>query len=339
MPDSSVRHTIVIAEIGVNHNGSVEFAEKLIDAAVSCGADYGKFQTYRAEDLASEGASLADYQQSNSSHTTQRELLQSLELSDDVFLHLKGYCETKGIGFLTTAHDEKSADFVFGLGLDFVKVPSGDVTNLPFLERVAQQSSSILMSTGMATEEEVGAALEVLRSGVPPREDITLLQCTTEYPAPLEDAHLRAMVRMGQVFGVSMGYSDHTAGIEASLAAVAMGAVVIEKHLTLDKTMIGPDHSASADPQELLDMVSSIRKIEVALGGSVKGPSIAEKKNRQSVRKSIVAKHQVLKGENFSAHNLTVKRPGTGLSPMLWHEVLGRIAERDYQADENIELP
>jgi N,N'-diacetyllegionaminate synthase len=332
-------HTIVIAEIGVNHNGSLDLAKQLIDAAVECGADYAKFQTYRADQLVSEAASLADYQKQSSSHATQRELLATLELGDDVFLELKDYCETQGIGFLTTAHDEESADFVFALELDYVKIPSGDVTNFPFLERVSMQPSPILMSTGMATEEEVGEALAVLQSGSPPREDITVLQCTTEYPAALEDTNLRAMVRMGAVFGISMGYSDHTAGIEASLAAVAMGAIIIEKHLTLDKTMVGPDHSASADPEEFAQMVTAIRKIEIVIGGFVKEPSAVEKKNKQSVRKSIVAKRLISKGELFSAENLIAKRPGTGLSPMRWRDVVGQKSDRDYTVDENIELP
>jgi sialic acid synthase SpsE len=191
----------------------------------------------------------------------------------------------------------------------------------------------------MATEEEVGEALAVLQSGSPPREDITVLQCTTQYPAPLEDTNLRAMVRMGEVFGISMGYSDHTAGIEASLAAVAMGAIVIEKHLTLDKTMVGPDHSASADPEEFAQMVTAIRKIEIVMGGFVKEPSAVEKKNTQSVRKSIVAKHLISKGELFSAENLIAKRPGTGLSPMRWRDVVGQKSDRDYTVDENIERP
>jgi N-acetylneuraminate synthase len=331
--------TVVIAEIGVNHNGDLGIAKSLILAAQSAGANYAKFQTFSAADLVTETAPVAEYQEKAAGELTQREMLSDLELSHPDFSELRDFCGATGIGFLTTAHDFASLDFVLGLGLDFIKVPSGDLTNLPFLERIAQEAIPVILSTGMGYLDEVEGALGVLeRSGLP-RPMVTVLQCTTNYPAPLEEANLRAMVSMGERLGVKVGYSDHTEGSAASIAAVALGATVIEKHLTLDRSMPGPDHSASANPEEFARMVASIRAVESAMGSPKKAPTTSEAPNRDIVRKSLVALGPISSGEVFSVDNVGVKRPGTGLSPMMWHEVLGLVAPRDFNSDEFIELP
>ena len=330
---------VVIAEIGVNHNGSLELAKELVTRCVEAGADYAKFQTFIAKDLASENAPLAEYQKKSFGGERQVDLLSSLELSYSDFELLVAHCTTLGIGFLTTAHDFGSAAFVMGLGSDFIKVPSGDVTNYPFLRLVAAQRTPVLLSTGASRADEVFQAIEVLESGGLSRSQITVMQCTTEYPAPLEEANLLAMTGMGKEWGVSVGYSDHTSGHHAAIAAVALGARVIEKHITLDRDMEGPDHASSLEPTEFSEMVTAIRQVEKALGGSAKVVTRAEEHNRDVIRKSIVATARIDVGDLFSAENLGVIRPGTGLSPMLWPKLIGQLANRSYRPYDMIEMP
>lgn len=329
--------TVVIAEIGVNHNGDLHLAEQLMRVARDCGADYAKFQTFRTDELTTPGAALASYQEKTGIQS-QADLLRNLELSEKDFAHLKDLSADIGIGFLSTGHDFESALFLRQLDLDFVKIPSGDLTNLPFLEFAASEGKPVLLSTGMGTLDEVRQALNVLFSAGLPRTEVTVLQCTTNYPAPPGETNLRAMVTMGKEFSVNVGFSDHTSGIEASLAAVALGASVIEKHLTLDKKLPGPDHSASADPEEFRHMVEGIRRVEQMLGLEFKAPTASEYANRGIVRKSIVATKRIEAGERLSTDNVGVKRPGDGLSPMKWHEVMGSKASRDYAPDDRIEL-
>lgn len=331
--------TVVIAEIGVNHNGDVAMAKQLIVAAHDAGADYAKFQTFSADDMVTTNAGLADYQEPAARGGTQQDMLRGLELTHDDFGDLKAFSESLGIGFLTTAHDFTSLDFVLSLHLDYIKIPSGDLTNLPLLERVAGERARVILSTGMGTFDEVAQALEILEQSGRNRETVTVLQCTTNYPAPLGETNLRAMVSMGEQLAVRIGYSDHTDGNYASSAAVALGARIIEKHLTLDRSMPGPDHAASANPQEFADLVRSIRAVETALGADVKAPGPSETPNREIVRKSLVALMPIRAGDKFTSQNVGVKRPGTGISPMRWHEVVGGTAHRDFQVDELIDLP
>jgi N,N'-diacetyllegionaminate synthase len=338
-PLTPAPRTVVIAEIGVNHNGDIGLAKELISAARDAGADYAKFQTFSADDLATAEAGLAHYQQRAAGSGTQRDMLRALEITHENFLELKAFTESLDIGFLTTAHDFASLDFVLGLNLDYIKIPSGDLTNRPLLERVAGHNTKVILSTGMGSFDEVAQAVEVLGQSGLNREMVTVLQCTTNYPAPLEEANLRAMVSMGEQLAVTIGYSDHTDGKDASTAAVALGARIIEKHLTLDRSMPGPDHAASANPSEFAAMVRSIRAVEMALGSDVKAPSLTEAPNRDVVRKSLVALTPIGAGDEFTSHNVGVKRPGTGISPMRWHEVLGAKAHRDFQVDELIDLP
>lgn len=329
--------TFVIAEAGVNHNGDIKLAKKLIDAAKSAGADAVKFQTFKAENLVSKVARKADYQkQSTGSDESQLEMIKKLELSFNDFQELKKYCVEKELLFLSTPFDLDSIDFLEGLEIPIYKVPSGEITNLPYLIKIAQMGKSVIMSTGMSDLDEVGFALEVLRKNG--AGTITLLHCNTQYPTPFEDANIKAMLTLKQRFGVAVGYSDHTTGIEAPIAAVALGAEVIEKHFTLDKNMDGPDHKSSLNPQELKDMVKSIRNIEVALGDGIKRPSESETPNKEVARKSIVARRNIFTGEIFAEDNLTVKRPGSGISPLKWYEVLGKKAKRDFYEDELIDL-
>lgn len=326
----------IIAEAGVNHNGDVRLAKKLIDAAKNAGADAVKFQTFIAEGLVSKMAQKADYQKrATENDESQLKMLKKLELSYGDFKDLKKYCEEKGILFLSTAFDFDSIDFLESLEMPIYKVPSGEITNLPYLMKIASTGKPVIMSTGMSDLDEVGLALEVLRdNGV---GTMTLLHCNTQYPTPFEDANLKAMLTLKERFGLAVGYSDHTLGIEAPIAAIALGATVIEKHFTLDKSLDGPDHKASLDPQELKAMVTSIRNIEVALGDGIKQPSVSETTNKIVARKSIVARRHIVKGELFTEDNLTVKRPGNGISPMKWFEVLGMSAERDFCEDELID--
>jgi N,N'-diacetyllegionaminate synthase len=338
-PNTQAPHTVVIAEIGVNHNGDVALAKQMISAARDAGADYAKFQTFSADDLVTADAEVADYQQPAARGGTQQDMLRTLELMHDDFRELKAFSESLGIGFLTTAHDFTSLDFVLTLSLDYIKIPSGDLTNRPLLERVAGEGAKIILSTGMGSFDEVAQAAEVLEHSGLNREMVTVLQCTTNYPAPLEEANLRAMVSMGEQLAVGIGYSDHTDGNDAAIAAVALGARMIEKHLTLDKSMPGPDHAASANPSEFAAMVRSIRAVETALGSDVKAPGATEAPNRDIVRKSLVALRPIGAGDEFTGENIGVKRPGTGISPMRWHDVVGRTAHRDFQVDELIDLP
>lgn len=327
----------IIAEAGVNHNGDVKLAKKLVDAAKRAGADAVKFQTFKAEYLVSKVAQKADYQkQATQSDESQLEMLKKLELSFGDFKELKKYCKEKGIVFLSTPFDFDSIDFLESLEMPIYKIPSGEITNLPYLMKIAKTGKPVIISTGMSDLDEVGLALEVLRDNG--AGTITLLHCNTQYPTPFEDANLKAMLTLKERFGFAVGYSDHTLGIEVSLAATALGAKVIEKHFTLDKNMEGPDHKSSLDPQELKVLVTSIRNIEVALGDGIKRVSKSENPNKEAARKSIVAKRDIVKGEIFTVDNLTVKRPGHGISPVKWFEVLGSKAARDFSEDELIEL-
>lgn len=325
---------IIIAEAGVNHNGNLENAFKLIEAASEAGADYVKFQTFKTELCISKNAPLADYQKKGPSKVdSQFDLVKKLELSEDMHLKLVEKCKQCNIKFLSTGFDLPSLRFLNSLGMDFYKVPSGEITNLPYLREIAKFQSSVVLSTGMATLDEIKQAMEVL-AGL----NITVLHCNTEYPTPMEDVNLKAMLTIQNTLNVNVGYSDHTLGIEIPVAAVALGAKVIEKHFTLDKKMEGPDHKASLEPHELKAMVKAIRNIEKALGHGYKEPSPSEKKNKAIARKSIIAATSIKAGEIFSESNLTVKRPGNGLNPMMWDEVIGKVAKRDFSEDELIEL-
>ncbi len=327
----------IIAEAGVNHNGSIELAKQLVDKAVWAGADCIKFQTFNSKNLVSKNAQKAEYQKRTTGGTeSQLDMLKKLELSKVQFVELRDYCNQKGIMFLSTPFDLESIDFLASIGVKTWKIPSGEITNYPFLRAIGQRKESVIMSTGMCTLDEVRDAVVVLNQfGT---TDITLLQCTTEYPAPYDSVNLNAMLTLQKEFGFKVGYSDHTNGIEIPVAAVAMGASVIEKHFTLDKNMEGPDHKASLEPNELKQMVQSIRNVEVALGNGIKQPSEAEKKNIEISRKSIVAACDIKKGEVFTDVNLTAKRPGNGVSPMVWDKVLGEKALRDFMKDELIEV-
>lgn len=325
----------IIAEAGVNHNGDMELAKRMVQAAHKAGADYIKFQTFVPEKLVSRSAAKAEYQkETTGGEESQLQMLEKLALSQQDFVELRDYCAEEGIGFISTPFDLESLDFLNQLDMDFWKLPSGEVTNLPYLEALARTGKPIVMSTGMCEMDEIQAAIHVLEENG--TADITVLHCNTEYPTPFSDVNLLAMRQMAEVLGKPVGYSDHTAGIEVPIAAVALGAVVIEKHFTLDKAMQGPDHRASLEPQELAEMVQAIRNIETSLGDGQKKRTASEQKNCAVARKSIVASRAIKKGEVLSEENLTVKRPGTGISPMSWYEVLGKTAEKDYEADELI---
>ena len=327
----------IIAEAGINHNGSIEIAKKLVDKAKKAGVDCIKFQTFITKNIVSKKAKKAEYQkQQTGSSETQLDMLEKLELSFNNFIELEKYCKLKNIEFLSTAFDLESIDFLSSVDMKRWKIPSGEITNLPYLMKIAKLSKPIILSTGMSTMKNIKDALTVLRDNG--ANDITVLHCTTEYPTPYEDVNLNAMNTIKNEFNVPIGYSDHTKGIEIPIAAVAMGATVIEKHFTLDKNMDGPDHKASLEPDELKAMVSAIRNIEIALGTGEKKPAASEKKNMLVARKSIIAKHNIKKGELLSEENLTVKRPGNGISPMRWFEVIGKTATKDYEEDELIVL-
>ncbi|MFH0709175.1 MAG: N-acetylneuraminate synthase [Pseudomonadota bacterium] len=327
----------IIAEAGVNHNGSIELAKKLIDVASISGADAVKFQTFKAEKLVSKNAQKADYQkQTTDSNESQFDMIKKLELDLDTHKELISYCKTKKIMFLSTPFDHDSIDMLHDLGLEIFKIPSGEITNLPYLRHIGSMGKQVILSTGMADMGEIEDALDILTEAGTKKENITVLHANTMYPTPMEDVNLKAMVTIGSTFDVAYGYSDHTLGIEVDIAAVAMGACCIEKHFTLDKTMEGPDHKASLEPDELKEMVKAIRNIERALGSRIKNPSKSETPNIQIARKSIVAKTVIKKGEMLSEDNLAVKRPGNGISPMRWDEIIGTIAHKDYQEDELI---
>lgn len=332
-------NTLIIAEAGVNHNGDIAMAKRLIEVAAEAGVDMVKFQTFSADRLATTRAGKAQYQeQSTGEAESQHSMLRRLELSDEMHQNLIEHCRRHGIRFFSTGFDVPSLDFLIGLGLDRVKIPSGEITNLPYLRRVAEHGKPVILSTGMASLGDIESALAVLEEGGVSREHITVLHCNTEYPTPMVDVNLRAMCNIGQAFNVAVGYSDHTPGIEVAIAAVALGAVVIEKHFTLDRNLPGPDHAASLEPDELKAMVVAIRNVELALGDGIKRASPSEVKNMPIARKSIVASRPIRAGEVFTTENITAKRPGTGISPMRWDEVLGRPANRDYAADEMILL-
>lgn len=327
----------VIAEAGVNHNGSLEFAKKLVDVAKDAGADCVKFQTFISRNIVSKNAVKAEYQkQQTKAEESQYDMLKKLELSFDEFVELSEYCSEKRIEFLSTAFDFDSVDFLDRLGISRWKIPSGDITNLPYLIKIAQLKKPVILSTGMSTMDEIKNAISVLKENG--AGELTVLHCTTEYPTPFQDVNLNAMLSIKDELGVKVGYSDHTNGIEVPIAAVALGATVIEKHFTLNRNMEGPDHKASLGPKELQIMVESIRNVEFALGDGIKQPAESEKKNMAVARKSIIAKKDIKAGETFTEDNLTVKRPGDGISPMKWFEVIGKEANRDFQEDELIEL-
>ena len=326
----------IIAEAGVNHNGDINLAYQLVDAAKTAGVDCIKFQTFKSENLVSHTAQKAEYQKAATGDSSQQDMLKQLELSFGEFVSLKEYCDRKGIFFLSTPFDFESIEFLNSIEMPFWKIPSGEVTNYPYLVALAKTGKPVVMSTGMCEMQEIEDAIAVLRENG--ASDIKLLHCNTEYPTPYEDVNLKAMKTLRDAFGVEVGYSDHTKGIEVPIAAVAMGAAVIEKHFTLDRNMEGPDHKASLEPQELKQMVDSIRHIEVALGSGDKRPSPSEKKNMAVARKSIVAAARIKAGDNLTEENITVKRPGNGICPMRWKEVLGTRAVRDYEEDELIEI-
>lgn len=329
----------IIAEAGVNHNGSIELAKKLIDAAVEAGADAVKFQTFKAESIISKFAPKADYQKKNTEHNESLlDMLKKLELSYKDFKDLKKYCDNKGIMFLSTPFDLDSALFLKNIGLEIFKIPSGEITNYLLLREIGSYGKNVILSSGMADLGEIEDAIDVLVDFGTSRRNITVLHCNTEYPTPYKDVNLKAMITIKKAFNIKVGYSDHTHGIEIPIASVAMGAEIIEKHFTIDNKLEGPDHKASLEPEELKAMVDAIRNIEKAMGDGVKKPSKSELKNKDIVRKSIVAKKPIRKGEAFTEDNLTVKRPGTGTSPMKWNEVIGRKADKYYDKEEIIDL-
>lgn len=334
------KHVLVIAEAGVNHNGSLILAKQLVDKAVEAGVDIVKFQTFKSELLVSKVAKQAEYQQRNIGKKDEGQLamLKRLELSQQDHEELIAYCEEKGIRFFSTAFDMDSIDYLHSLNMGLWKIPSGEVTNYPYLRKIAQYREPVILSTGMCELSDIEAAVKVLLSFGVKREDITILHCNTEYPTPFQDVNLRAMLEIGERFGVQVGYSDHTKGIEVPIAAVALGATVIEKHFTLDKNMEGPDHKASLEPGELKAMVEAIRNIEQALGTGHKTVSTSERKNIEIARKSIVAARPIKMGEVLTEENITVKRPGNGISPMRWNEVIGSCAIKNFEEEEVIVL-
>lgn len=329
----------IVAEAGVNHNGNIITAKKMIDVALDAEVDAVKFQTGKAENVISKYAPKAEYQKRTAgTRESQLEMAKKLELKESEFKELYSYCKKKGILFLSSPFDLRSVDFLSELGLDTFKIPSGEITNLPYLRKIGGLKKRVIMSTGMADLKEIKKALDILKKAGTPKRHITALHCNTEYPTPMEDVNLLAMLTIKKRLGVSIGYSDHTPGIEVPVAAVALGAKVIEKHFTLDKSMEGPDHKASLNPAELKKMVKAIRNIEKAMGNGVKKVSPSELKNKPIARKSIVAVRDIKNGEAFIEENITVKRPGTGINPMKWDKILGKIAKRDFKKDEMVKL-
>lgn len=335
-----MNHVIIIAEAGVNHNGSIEMAKKLIDAACDCDVDYVKFQTTKGpEAITSKFAQMADYQKKNlNQDESQLEMLRKILLRMEDFEELNTYCGKQGVKFMSTPFDLESVDFLAGLNMDYMKIPSGEITNLPYLRKIAKLHIPVIMSSGMCTLGDIEAAMNVLTNNGLSESEISLLHCNTEYPTPFEDVNLRAMLTLKQCFGVRVGYSDHTKGVEVPIAAVAMGAEIIEKHFTLDRTLPGPDHVASLEPKELKAMTVAIRHIEKAVGTGVKKVTASEQKNIAIARKSIIAARNIKAGELFTDENLTAKRPGSGISPMRWDDVVGKTAKRNFMEDELIEL-
>lgn len=335
-----MERVIIIAEAGVNHNGSIQLAKKLIDAAAEAGVDYVKFQTFCTENLVSKNAQKAEYQQKNigSPDSSQFDMLKKLEFSKDQHYELINYCKEKGVHFFSTAFDLESVDLLSSFKLGLWKVPSGEITNYPYLKLIAQKHEPVIISTGMCTMIEIESAISVFLKFGLKKEQITILHCNTEYPTPMVDVNLNAMKTIAEKFGVKVGYSDHTQGIEVPIAAVALGACIIEKHLTLDRNMEGPDHKASLEPHELLALVRAIRNVEKALGSDDKIVSPSEQKNLIVARKSIIASRSIKRGEIFTVGNITIKRPGNGITPMKWEELLGKVAIKDFELDDLIEI-
>jgi N,N'-diacetyllegionaminate synthase len=329
--------TLIIAEAGVNHNGDIKLAKKLVEEASKSKVDVIKFQTFQASKLVTVYAKKADYQLKFAAESDKQfEMLQKLELNEEQHKELKKLANTRNLEFLSTAFDVKSLQMLVSLGINRIKIPSGEITNLPYLRFIAAQKKKVILSTGMSTLKDIENALSVLVTGGVKKEDITVLHCTTDYPAKMDEVNLNAMVSIGKEFDVSMGYSDHTEGIEVSIAAVALGAVVIEKHFTLDRNLPGPDHKASLEPSELAALVDGIRNIEVAMGDGIKRPMKSELANLNAARKSLVAGQRIRKGELFSAENVTVKRPGSGISPMEWDSIIGTVSDKNYEVDDLI---
>jgi len=334
-----MKSVFIIAEAGVNHNGSIELAKKLIDVASESGADAVKFQTFKTENLVSKKAPKADYQnKTTDKNESQFDMIKKLEIDRDAHRELMAHCANKNIMFLSTPFDHDSIDLLYELQLEIFKIPSGEITNLPYLRHIGGLGKKVILSTGMADIDEIEDALDILIEAGTAKKNITVLHANTMYPTPMKDVNLNAMLTIGKVFDVAYGYSDHTLGIEVDIAAIALGADVIEKHFTLDKTMNGPDHKASLEPDELMSMVNAIRNIEQALGSEVKKPSASEQPNISVARKSIVAKKVIKNGELFTEDNLAVKRPGDGVSPMKWDEIIGKKANKNYLEDEMIEI-
>lgn len=328
----------IIAEAGVNHNGDLDIAKKMIDVAAHAGADFVKFQTFKAELLATDEAPKADYQKSAMlGFESQREMLKKLEISEEIHIELIKHCRTLSIEFLSTGFDVNSIAMLMRLGINIIKIPSGEITNYPYLKYIGSQGKRVLLSTGMSDLNEIAAAVDVLISSGTRSNQITILHCTTAYPTPLSDVNLNALATIKKEFSVAIGYSDHTLGIDVSVAAVALGATIIEKHFTLDRSLPGPDHKASLEPGELVDLISSIRNIELAMGNGIKQAMPSEKSNLEVARRSIVASKTITAGERFSVSNLTTKRPGSGISPMRWNELIDQTAKRSYVADELID--
>ena len=334
-----MRKTLIIAEAGVNHNGDLMMAKQLVDAAIYAGADLIKFQTFNANRLVTRSAKKAEYQtQTKDGNESQYEMLRGLELTNAMHLELISYCEMRNIRFFSTGFDIESVDLLVSLGQKKFKIPSGEITNLPYLRHVGRLQKSVIISTGMSTLGDIEAAIDVLEKAGTSRANMTILHCTTEYPTPMSEVNLRAMQSIQAAFDIAVGYSDHTHGIEVAIAAVAMGASVIEKHFTLDRNLTGPDHKSSLEPEELKAMISGIRNLEIALGDGIKRLTPSEERNKSIVRKSLVANFDIKAGEIFNARNITAKRPGIGISPMRWDEIIGCPAPRDFAADDLIEL-
>ncbi len=331
-------HTIIIAEAGVNHNGNFELAKQLIFAAAAAGADYVKFQTFKADKIVSKNAKKAEYQERNinDGDDSQYAMLKQLEMPEEWYIKLIGLANEKGIKFLSTGFDNESIDFLDQLGSPLFKIPSGEITNKPYLQHIAKKRKPVILSTGMANMEEIQSALQVLITGGISKNDITVLHCNTEYPTPMEDVNLMAMITIKNTLGVKVGYSDHTQGIEVPIAATALGATVIEKHFTLDRNMEGPDHKASLEPDELKAMVLGIRNIELALGNGVKKPTTSELKNKNIARKSIHLVHNLEEGHILSENDLIMKRPGNGISPMDYEKVIGKKLKKELSIDHQL---
>jgi len=330
---------IIIAEAGVNHNGNIKTAKQLIDAAAKAGANFVKFQTFQAEKLVSKFAQKADYQKKTTDkNESQLNMIRKFELDKEAHLDLMKYCKTRKIGFLSSPFDMDSIDLLVELGLKIFKIPSGEITNLPYLRKIGRLKMEVILSTGMSSIGEIENSLNVLINEGTLKENITVLHCNTEYPTPFEDVNLKAMLTIKNAFQIKVGYSDHTPGIEIPAAAAALGACVIEKHFTLSRRMEGPDHKNSLEPEELSAMIKAIKNIEIALGNGIKQPSLSELKNKTATRKSIVALSDIKAGEIFTSNNLTCKRPGNGISPMEWENILGRKAIHSFKKDELIEL-